>query len=82
MTFGSDNVLVDPDHSQPAPDYSPDHMSPADMHYVLENKVVSNLTKAFRDSNTLLARSASIAFANTGEKYTTIIHGRKTIRIP
>ena len=90
MTFGSDNVLVDPDHSQPAPDYSPDHIpditifnkSPADMHYVLENKVVSNLTKAFRDSNTLLARSASIAFANTGEKYTTIIHGRKTIRIP
>eukprot|EP00966_Prymnesium_polylepis_P317058 7325519-Prymnesium_polylepis.1 len=43
MTFGSDNVLFDPDHSQPAPDYSPDHItifnkSPADMHYVLENK--------------------------------------------
>eukprot|EP00966_Prymnesium_polylepis_P286728 6623019-Prymnesium_polylepis.1 len=42
MTFGSDNVLVDPDPSQPAPDYSPDitifNKSPADMHYVLENK--------------------------------------------
>jgi hypothetical protein len=91
-TFGTENVLIDPREEggdNIAKDWSPDHIPDATIfhkapefgHFCADAKIANSVKKAY-SSPANLERSASIAFANTGEEYMEVVHGRPEVARP
>ena len=86
--FGDNNCLLDPKDGAAA-DWSPDHVpdstvfhkAPELGHYCVDLKVVNSVQTKYA-SLAALARSAAVAFANTGEQYLEKVHGRDEVSRP